>query len=102
MGKTRRERDPVQEMRDRLAADGWTPGRRAAKRQAFREIGEKYGGMQVAYRLVWDGDRLVEPVVVLAANDYSELSRMVRALPPEEQAELTIRYVLPPGQAMGY
>lgn len=102
MGKTRKERDPVQEIRDRMAADGWTPERRAVKRTAWRELQGKYPGMYAVIREEWDGEILVEPYLLAVAASQEEIDRLAEQLPADQSEGAVITYIWPNNKAMGF
>ena len=77
MNTTEIERDPVQEMRDRLLAAGITPERRKAKREAFRELQRQHPKMYAVIREKWDGDELVQPYVLAVAQEIDEMMALI-------------------------
>jgi hypothetical protein len=96
------ERDPVQEMRDRVRAAGYPPERIKAETAAFHEIKKQYPRMYAVIRSKWDGEKLVEPYLLAVGDTEQEGLSLYDALPDEQREGAEVRYVHPVDQAFAY
>jgi hypothetical protein len=96
------ERDPVQEMRERMLAAGFTPERAKAKREVQLQLQQQYPGMHALIREQWDGERLVEPYLLAVGATRTELYRLVEELSADAKQGAVITYIWPANKAMGF
>ncbi len=93
--------ETVREMREQLREAGETPERAKARTAAYAEARKQYPNQWAAIREVWDGARLVAPLVVVAAPSISELRSLVDRLPTELSEGITLELLRTGGAMAG-
>ena len=98
--------DAVREMREQLREAGETPERAKARTAAYAQARREYPNHWAAIREVWDGARLIEPLVVVADPTFAGLKNILAQMPAEKKAGVVLEllgpvlratYFLPPG-----
>lgn len=88
--------DAVREMREQMREAGETPERAKARTAAYAEARKQFANQWAAVREVWDGDRLVEPLVLATGASVGEVDEKLRQLFPNQIQDACIRYLGPP------
>ena len=87
--------DAVREMREQLREAGETPERAKARSAAYAQARKEYPNHWAAIREVWDGARLIEPLVVAVSPTLGGLKNMLAEMPTEKKAGVELELLGP-------
>lgn len=85
--------EAVREMREQLREAGETPERAKARTAAYAQARREHPNQWAAIREVWDGERLIEPLVVVAAPTIGDIRRQLRSMSQESREGACIEFL---------
>jgi hypothetical protein len=87
--------EAVQEMREQHRVAGETPERAKARTAAYAEARRQFPNQWAAMREVWDGARLVEPLVLAVSPTLGGLRTMLAEMPEGEKSGVELELLGP-------